>query len=184
MKRVVCLSCVVLLLTWAFIATPAGAQDPDEAGPNHEHLQRMSVHVGDWIAVDESGPGAPLIIKRHVEWALDGNYLTAVTSIGREGLKTPLVHRHMVGWDSREERVRSWIFSSNGNFARGIWGGDEMMSEGRIGGLTPDGDTLSAIVQYEVVDRSTIIYRATERMEGGVAQADLEWEFNRVVSAP
>ncbi|MCD4726223.1 MAG: hypothetical protein K8R46_01060 [Pirellulales bacterium] len=158
-----------------FSSTAAKAE-----GPNHEHLESLEPYVGKWLHRGRTADGKALRVTRTARWALDGNYLTVVTVI-RSGNEVVLTHRHMVGWDSDKKIIRSWIFSSSGNFVRGTWKNmDDGRPVGTMRGLTPEAKVLAATVTYTHIDNDTFIYRAENRTEGGNPLADIKWRFVRV----
>ncbi len=153
---------------------PAVAQSP-----NQEKLKQIRWIVGTWDHRGTTADGQSLWITREYKWALDGHYITSLNVV-RVGGRPHLVHRHMIGWDAQAKIYRSWVFSSNGNFVRGEWPEQEGdRREGRLGGLTPDGEKISANAAYVRNDDDSFVFELRDYIIGGEAQPDVTWEFTR-----
>ena len=91
----------------------------------------------------------------------------------------------MVRWDPARQEHRSWVFSSNGDFATGgfrqiatrVW-------QGNLVGQTYDGKRKSGTATYTPNDANTFTYRLSDRKIGGESLPDIEWDFHRVLSSP
>ena len=101
----------------------------------HERLAELAWLVGHWEETDEV---ADLSVHSEYSWARGGNFLTRNVTVKRAG-ETTLESWQIIGWDSVEERIRSWTFDGEGGFAAGWWTreGDRWLL--RETGITPDG---------------------------------------------
>ncbi len=181
MKRLAMFVAVVAVVLPAVTVLSRAMAQPPAQPANHEHLEELNWLIGRWIHRGRTPGGQPLVVRRSHDWALDGNYVTGVTKI-RVDNRLVLVRRHMVGWDSEEKYIRSWVFSSNGDFARGVW--QKTVGNKRIGkmsGLRPDAKHMTATVTYTLVDDDTFIYRSDLQIDGQ-PQPVIIWTFKRVAS--
>jgi hypothetical protein len=147
--------------------------------PNQQKLEQISWIVGTWDHRGTLADGQSLWVTREYKWALDRHYITCVNML-RVGGQPQLVHRHMIGWDAKAKIYRSWIFSSDGNFVRGAWPhreGDRR--EGKLGGLTPEGDQILADAAYQSTADDKFVFEVRNYTVGGQAQPDITWEFTR-----
>jgi hypothetical protein len=175
MRRLtLCTTTAVALMLAAGTAQAADA--PEALQPE---LQSLEWHIGQWVHRSEG-----LQVTRVCKPSLDGHYLTAVTTIKQAG-ELVLVHRHMVRWDPARQEYRSWVFSSNGDFATGgfkqiatqVW-------QGSLVGQTYDGKRKSGTAAYTRVDADTFTYRLSDRKIGGESLPDIEWDFHRAQPSP
>lgn len=180
-KVFVCTSIVVLLaLALNGTAEAQNAPGPDPAA-NFQDFERA---IGHWLHRGLTPDGQSLVVKRVCERSLDGHYLTARTQLVVAG-RIVLNQKHMVRWDAARQQKHSWIFSSNGDFAHGVWQElSDQLSQGKLVGQTIDGQRKTAVATYEWVDEDTYIYRLTQRMTGGESLPDYEWDFHRVHVGP
>ena len=180
-KVFVCMS-VVAVLALAVKGT-AVAQDPPSPYPE-ANFQDFEAMIGHWLHRGRTPDGQPLVVKRVCERTLDGHYLTARTQLQVAG-RIVLKQQHMVRWDPTRQQKHSWVFSSNGDFAHGVWQQlSDQLSQGKLVGQTIDGQRKTAVATYEWVDEDTYIYRLTQRMTGGESLPDYEWDFHRVHAGP
>ena len=78
-------------------------------------LKDLEWLVGEWV--DDS----PKIgVALNVKWATNKAFLLMDYVVKREG-QEPLEVTVRVGWDGHNNRIRSWIFDSNGGFAEAYW---------------------------------------------------------------
>ncbi len=149
---------------------------------NQQSLQELNWLLGKWVHKGKDTNGNPLLVTRTCKWSLNGNYMTVLTTIRVKG-KLSIVRRHMVGWDAVNKRLNSWIFSSNGEFAHGIW--QEYTGKkrsGKVMGLQPDGQKMSAIVTYIRLADNAFIYKVRNMVIGEEPQPDITWKFVRVTN--
>jgi hypothetical protein len=163
----------------ALMLATGSAGAADEQAALQPELQPLEWHIGQWIHRSQD-----LVVARACKPSLDGHYMTAVTTIKKAG-ELVLVHRHMVRWDAARQEYRSWVFSSNGDFATGrfsqiatqVW-------QGNLVGQTYDGKRKSGTATYTRSDGDTFIYRLSDRRIGGQSLSDIEWDFHRVQPSP
>jgi hypothetical protein len=161
----------------------AKAQDPAGAGPA-PNFQDSDAAVGHWLHRSQTPDGEPLVVKRVCQRTLDGHYLTARTQVQVAG-HVALKQQHMMRWDPVRQQKHSWVFSSNGDVAQGLWQQpSDHQSRGKLVGQSIDGQRMTASATYEWIDQDTYIYRLTNRVTGGESLPDIEWDFHRVNAGP
>lgn len=167
---------MMVIFGMAFALPQADGQEP---GPNYEHLKGAEHFIGKWAHVGTTADKQKLEVVRTFAWTLGKNYLTGETRIKVDGQPT-LARHHMAGWNPVRELPKSWVFDSDGTFATGLWTEFGRNKLGKVTGIRTDKTKISATIRYTFEDEDTFIYRATNRLEGGVAKPDFEWKFKRI----
>jgi hypothetical protein len=86
---------------------------------NYEHLKDLEWIVGTWV--DESTAQS---IRIECDWTTNKNYISRKYTVSRDGdvVSSGL---QMIGWDAKNENIRSWLFDSDGGFVSGTWSGKD-----------------------------------------------------------
>jgi len=90
--------------------------DHTEAVGAANPLESLGWLVGHWS--DDSQKGQQ--ITSTAEWTPGGNFLTRSYRYEQDG-KVQAEGLEIVGWDSRAQQLRTWLFSNDGSFAHGFW---------------------------------------------------------------
>lgn len=92
------------------------SEDIVESKPsNYEHLKGLEFLVGDWFSEGEG-----MEVEIDCQWTSNQNYLarkykvTAGGEVDSSGLQ-------IIGWDAKNQQIRSWLFDSDGGFVKGEW---------------------------------------------------------------
>lgn len=136
-------------------------------------LKDLEWLVGEWV--DDN---SKVDVTLNVRWATNKAYLLMDYVVKFEG-KEPLEVSVRVGWDGHNNRIRSWIFDSNGGFAEAYWQKDDKRWLLGTSGILPDGAAGGSTNIYEFVDANTFVWQATEREVDGQPLADAEVKFVR-----
>lgn len=136
-------------------------------------LRDLQWLVGDWI---DDGAKAEVSLK--VKWAANKAFLLMDYVVKREGAE-PIEVAVRVGWDGHNNRIRSWVFDSQGGFAEGYWRKDGKRWLVGTSGILPDGGTGGSTNSYEFIDANSFVWRASEREVDGQPLADAEVKFVR-----
>jgi uncharacterized protein (TIGR02246 family) len=110
---------------------PPSTNTPDQ-------LESLDFLVGRWV--DETDAAR---VESSVFWSANQAFLVRTYEVQRDDD----IQRgtQVIGWDSRQERIRSWTFDSDGTFGEGLWSsGDEgwtvklsqTLADGRISAAT------------------------------------------------
>ena len=114
------------------IESPAPAATPGEM------LSELGWLVGTWEEKDGDAK-----IETKGEWAKGGNFLTRSFTVKVQD-DVSLQGWQIIGWDAADQKIRSWMFDSEGAFQEGEWtrtGNDWTI---RQNGVLPDGQRLSS----------------------------------------
>jgi uncharacterized protein (TIGR02246 family) len=136
-------------------------------------LKDLEWLVGEWI---DDEPKADVALK--VSWSTNKAFLVMDYVVKREGAE-PLEVTMRIGWDGHNNRIRSWIFDSQGGFAEGYLQKDGNRWLVGISGILPDGGTGGSTNIYEFKDANSFVWKALERDVDGQPLADAEVKFVR-----
>ncbi len=105
----------------------------------HDQLSDLEWLVGSWTESDEGN----ISVKSTYDWARGGNFLTQNVTVKKKD-DTVLEGWQIIGWDNAQNRVRSWIFDTEGGFSEAVWTQDGDRWLMREIGVTADGDRTTA----------------------------------------
>jgi uncharacterized protein (TIGR02246 family) len=140
----------------------------DPAPTPHEHLQPIAWMVGDWM--NEGADGKVAITYR---WSEDKNFLLGEFQFN-PGVGEARKSSQRIGWDPAANKIRSWLFDSDGGFAEGSW---TLVDDGVViksASVNPDGATASATISIVPVDKDRFTMAGTERIVGNDREPDFE----------
>lgn len=136
-------------------------EDIDMVRSNYERLQGLEFLIGDWV---DAGPD--MTIRTECQWTRNQNYISRKYSVDVQG-EIESSGLQIIGWDAKQESIRSWLFDSSGTFVHGIWtekDGDWMVQS--VATLA-DGDTGSFTAVFRPVDEDTFGWRKVNRVLDG-----------------
>ncbi len=125
--------------------------------------------VGDWS--DEVSPQNGLSVRSTCDWTANRAFLIRKFKV--EGPDVLRLGTEIIGWDPRGQRVRSWVFDSDGGFGENVWMRDGNRWLVRYSGTRPDGSDASATNVLTIVDADTVMVRSKDRTAGGERQPDV-----------
>ncbi len=152
-----------------YVKTPEGwkldsvrEQPESSPAPSHyEQLQALEWMVGTWV--DES---SEMQVETTCRWTTNQNFLVRSFKVYSEaGIN--FEGTQVIGWDPSTERIRSWMFDSDGGFGTGVW------SENGNGwtvhklNILPDGKRASATHMYAQLDDNSLEFRSVGRQVDG-----------------
>jgi uncharacterized protein (TIGR02246 family) len=84
--------------------------------PSHyEQLKSLEWMIGQWV---DAGEG--FTIEMDCNWTTKQNYITRTYKVsGDDGVESSGLQ--VIGWDAKEQTIRSWLFDSDGGFVSGTW---------------------------------------------------------------
>lgn len=139
----------------------------------HEYLQPLAWLVGDWI--NEGADGKVALSYR---WSEDKNFLLGEFEFNSaEG--SPRKTSQRIGWDPSAEKIRSWLFDSDGGFAEASW---TVVDDGVViksSSVNPDGTTASATMAIVPTDKDHFTITGTDRIVGDGQEPDFEITVTR-----
>ena len=80
-----------------------------------DYLSQLEWMVGDWV--DDSDE---VRVDTNVRWAANEAFLIRSYTVQREG-ELEYQGTQVIGWDPKQEKIRCWMFDSDGSFGEGNW---------------------------------------------------------------
>ncbi|MFG0336319.1 MAG: YybH family protein [Maioricimonas sp. JB049] len=135
---------------------------------NREHLRELEWLVGDWV--DE---GADSVVEASYAWSDDGSYLLQSFRV-RTAAGVLMEGTQRIGWDPQTQRIRSWIFDSDGGFGEGVWMqvGEEWVVQ--LQSVLQEGASASSTRRLKRRGNDHIIVSIADRVVDGTALPDLQ----------
>jgi hypothetical protein len=149
--------------------TPAaeGAEKPTTEQVSAEQaspLEELSWMVGDWVDAEEDST-----VSTRCSWTQNHKFLTQSFRISVDG-KTTLEGEQKIAWDPTENRIRSWVFDSEGGFGEGRWIKDGNRWEVKTTFILAGGERASAVNVYTFVDANSFRWQSIDREIAGELQ--------------
>jgi uncharacterized protein (TIGR02246 family) len=158
------------------MALARDAEGPPPSG--HERLRPLAWLVGEWV--DDGGSA---VVFSTCRWSEDGNFLLQDFQLQISGQDAMQVSQR-IGWDPLAQRIRSWVFDSEGGFGESVWtrNGDAWVIKAT--GVRPDGTTGSATNVLVPAGTDGYVWRSTDRIVGDEAVSPIEVKVVRKPPAP
>lgn len=135
-----------------------------------QHLKKLEWMVGDWS--DEVSPQNGVSVRSTCAWTANKAFLIRKFTVGGRA-DVARAGTEVIGWDPRTERIRSWVFDTDGSFGENVW-----VQEGNrwlvsYSGTSPDGSSVSATNVLTPVDANTVTVQSKNRTANGERQPDV-----------
>ncbi|MCU0959515.1 MAG: SgcJ/EcaC family oxidoreductase [Pirellulaceae bacterium] len=161
---------------WLVASAREVSADPEPTP--HERLLPLEWLVGEWV--EESSETAIRLLCR---WAPNENFLLVEFTAQVDGAVVMQSHQR-IGWDPHAERIRSWVFDSDGGYGEGRWAQVDGAWVIKSTATMPDGESGSATLYIEPVDDNKFIMKGFERVAGDSALPDFEAVIVRKPPSP
>lgn len=126
-----------------------------------DHLKELRWLVGKWIDADDD-----VSLELSYDWDKSKNFLIQHFTMQILNYKQ-IEGVQIIGWDPIKERIRSWIFDSDGGFGDGVWSAADNALYTRVFFTTADGQKASATHVYTKVDDNTYTFASENRAIDG-----------------
>ncbi len=83
---------------------------------NREKLEPLEWLIGEWVD-DPDSTGVEL----DCQWTRNQNFISVVYKVFDDEGEIASSGLQVIGWDPVNNRIRSWLFDSDGGFVSGIW---------------------------------------------------------------
>ena len=142
--------------------------DVEEAPSQYEHLKELEWMIGSWVDAEDD-----VDVKTESYWFRNKNFLIHQFIVNDEG-RTDFEGEQFIGWDPEAEKIRSWLFDSDGGFGEGTWTkrGESWVVE--VTQTLADGSRASATQIYKPVNATSYTWEATDREVDGELLPDIE----------
>lgn len=149
------------------IASGTEVNDDSSLTP-HDKLMPLAWLVGDWV--DE---GSDAVVQISCRWSEDKNFFLVdfnAKAQGKPGLKS----NQRIGWDPLTQKVKSWVFDSDGGYGDGSWTQVEGRWVIKSNAVLPDGQSGSATIILEPRGKDSYVMKGFDRIRGDTAEPDFE----------
>jgi uncharacterized protein (TIGR02246 family) len=137
--------------------------------PDPTHLKVIDWLVGEWSS-EASDTGISLQFS--CDWTANRAFL--IRKFKLEG-KQALIQggTEVIGWDPRANRIRSWVFDSDGGFGENVWVRDGNRWLIKYSGTLADGREVTSTHILTEVDAGTLSLQSKDRVVNGAALPDV-----------
>lgn len=140
-----------------------------EPSPSHlEHLKDLGWLIGDFVDRDEN-----IEIAFTTKWDRYKNFLIQHFTSQVFG-QLELEGEQVIGWDPIDEKVRSWVFDSDGGFGQGDWSYKDNSWHVDMAYTLADGRLASATLIYMKIDDNSYTFSSVSRDVDGEVLPDID----------
>lgn len=138
------------------------------APPIYDHLKGLEWLIGKWKDQDDD-----VTITFTTQWDKFKNFIVqqfkmkVYDTVEIEGLQ-------IIGWDPIEQKIRSWVYDSDGGFGNGIWSRSGNGWNAVLNYVLSDGKKASATYSYTEINDKSYSFTATNRTINGEALPKIE----------
>jgi uncharacterized protein (TIGR02246 family) len=130
------------------------------------------LEVLEWLAGTWRDKSGDQTVQSKINWAGDRNFL--VRTINVKGDQSATDGWEIIGWDPLRQKIRSWIFDSNGGFGESTWINDGENWLIRASNVLPDGSRSTAENVLTKVDDNKFTWESQNRTLNGEPQPSLD----------
>lgn len=127
-----------------------------------DHLKDLEWLIGEWQFKDNDSE-----VRIVSEWFADKNFMARQFSV--LGPKGEVMHQglQVVGWDAGAQKIRSWVFESDGTFGEGTWTKKDKQWSVKVTGMLPSGQKSMATQILTKVDADHYKWKVIARTVAG-----------------
>jgi len=130
---------------------------PPIAISNYDKLKDLEWMIGKW-ANEEQGSRVELTCK----WTKNQTFITRTFSV-TTGDQLDMSGIQVIGWDASANKVRSWLFDSDGGFSEATWTKKDKKWIIDSTATLPDGRKASEINVMKIVDDNSFTWQSSGR---------------------
>jgi uncharacterized protein (TIGR02246 family) len=128
---------------------------------HYEQLKELEWMIGEWAQNDKD-----VEVRIVCSWKANKNFMNRFFTVKVKG---EITHQgsQIVGWDPIQQRIRSWIFESDGTFGEGVWQRDGDRWTIKSHGVLPEGKRSTATQVITKVDADNYRWQSLARAVDG-----------------
>lgn len=144
-------------------------EDEIESAPsNYEHLKPLEWMIGKWIDASEE-----VTVELDCKWTENQNFISRTYSISSDqGAESSGLQ--IIGWDPKQEQIRSWLFDSSGVYIEGSWSHHDDRWVVQSVATLPDGGTGSFTSIFRPTDDGNYIWQKINQVIDGQILPNLD----------
>jgi uncharacterized protein (TIGR02246 family) len=135
---------------------------------HYEQLKDLEWMVGSWIDQDDEAT-----VVTQCDWTRNNNFLTRSFTVQIRD-RVDMAGMQIIGWDPAANRIRSWVFDSDGGFGEATWKKQDNRWYIQQSGVLPDGRKSSAVQIITYVDDNTCTLQSVNRTVDGEVLPNVE----------
>lgn len=135
---------------------------------SYSHLKDLEWLLGKWVDEDDN-----VDISFNTQWDKNKNFIVQSFSMDVLGLDA-LEGRQIIGWDSVEGKIRSWVYDSDGGFGSGTWSKKDGGWQATMDYTLDNGKKASATNIYTPIDEKSYSYSSIDRKVDNNALPNVE----------
>jgi uncharacterized protein (TIGR02246 family) len=138
------------------------------AASSYEQLKQLEWLVGDWHHKEGN-----VEVYTTASWLANKNFLSRFFTVAVKG---EIVHQgtQIVGWDPLQQRIRSWVFESDGSFGEGTWTRQGKSWHAHVSGVQAGGKKCQATQILTRIDDDHYTFEVVGCSVGGQVSPNLE----------
>lgn len=138
------------------------------APPVYNHLKELEWLIGKWKDQDPD-----VTTSFATTWDTFRNFIVQRFKIEIYGVDE-LEGIQIIGWDAIEQKIRSWVFDSDGGFGNGVWSKNGTSWIAKMDYSLSEGKKASSTYVYTPTNSESYIFSATNRTVAGQPLPDIE----------
>ncbi|TWT31863.1 YybH family protein [Blastopirellula retiformator] len=120
--------------------------NPSPVSDARQQLEPLAWLIGHWVDKSEGS-----IVETNTRWAKNETFLIRSFKVEVSGV-IDLEGTEVVGWDPANQRIRGWVFDSDGGFAQEHWHQENGSWLIKAAGVLPDGRTAASLRTIRRID--------------------------------
>ena len=137
---------------------------------NYNHLKELEWMVGDWA--DTAEDSDDVSVESTCDWTVNKNFLIRKFSVKVKD-RISATGTQLIGWDSRVDKIRSWVFDSDGSLSEGYWKRDGNRWIVDSSGVLQNGSEVSSINAITRLDDDSFSFESRSRKIDGREEANI-----------
>ena len=134
---------------------------PDAESETANPLDELEWMIGEWVDKSEDAT-----VRTFCDWTLNSTFITRTFVLAVQG-RPVMSGTQVIAWDPVHERIRSWVFDSDGSFGEGEWTKQENRWLIRARNTLASGKKGTAVQIITKVDDNTFTWQSIGRQVDG-----------------
>ncbi len=143
-------------------------QDDIVPTSNYDKLKDLEWMIGTWLDQDEEAT-----VETTCQWTKNQAFITRAFTVSIAD-RIDMSGMQIIGWDASVDKIRSWVFDSDGGFGEATWTKKDNRWIVEAAGTLPDGRRTSAVNILTILDNNTISWQSTGRELDGEILPNIE----------
>jgi uncharacterized protein (TIGR02246 family) len=128
---------------------------------NYDKLNGLEWMIGTWVDQDDQA-----VVETTCSWTKNHNFINRAFAVSIDG-QIDMSGIQLIGWDPAKQRIRSWVFDSDGCFGEAFWTNKGNRWIVNSNATLPDGRRSSSVNIMTIVDENSFSWEATGRAVDG-----------------